>query len=127
MKIWLTICFVFLALSLSAQEVISADTIKSYVTYGPEPEYPGGLEAFYKFVEKELESLDLDGTSSDPAWVKFLVDKDGSVVKVVILESPDKGYENAIRDLFNRMPKWQPARREGEFVISEMTLPIFFN
>ncbi|MEQ8358816.1 MAG: energy transducer TonB [Cytophagales bacterium] len=127
MKIWLTFAFVIFALSLSAQEVVPADTSKSYVTYGPEPSFPGGLEAFYKFVQKELETLDLDGTSSDPAWVKFLVDKDGTIIKVVILESPDKGYENAIRDMFKRMPKWQPARREGEFVISEMTLPIFFN
>lgn len=127
MKIWLTLCFVFFTLNLSAQTYVEADTSRSYVTYGPEPTYPGGLEAFYKFVKQELESLDLDGTATDPAWVKFMVDKDGSIIRVVILESPDKGYENAIRDMFNRMPKWIPAKKDDEFIVSEMTLPIFFD
>ena len=127
MKFCLTMGLLLFSLMLSAQNVQGIDTSQSYVTYGPEPAFPGGLEAFYKYVQDELSSLNFDDNVTDPAWVKFLVDKDGTIVKVVILSSPDNGYNNAIRDLFSRMPKWIPAKREGEIVVSEMTLPIFFD
>jgi protein TonB len=127
MKLCLILSLVLLSTATFAQKAVAPDTSSSYVTYGPEPQYPGGLEAFYKFVQSELQSLDLDGTSSDPAWVKFVVNKNGEIIKVIILDSPDQGYENAILDLFKRMPKWTPAMKEGEIIVSEMTLPIFFD
>lgn len=127
MKGCILFTFMLLAVLCNAQESVKTDTTKSFVTYGPEPSFPGGLEKFYQYVQNEIEAMGLSGTHSDPAWVKFLVNKEGKIIKVIILESPDKGYENAILDMFENMPQWIPAKRNDEFVISEMTLPIFFN
>lgn len=127
MKYLLAVIALLFSLSSFAQEGLPADTSSSYVSYGPEPSFPGGLESFYKYVQKEIENLDLSGSSKEPVWVKFLVDEKGEIIKVIILDSPDPGYNNAIKDMFNRMPKWNPARRNGKFIVSEMTLPIFFD
>ncbi|WP_462319463.1 energy transducer TonB, partial [Marinilabilia sp.] len=59
-------------------------------------------------------------------YVKFVVDKDGSIIDVRIVRgiSPSLNAE-AIR-LVKSMPKWKPGRQRGKAVAVTYTVPINF-
>ena len=55
-----------------------------------------------------------------------MVDRDGSVVDVKVVRSPDEHLsEEAVR-LVKLMPKWKPAVEKGKIVRTRFNLPIMF-
>ncbi|MGO4822545.1 MULTISPECIES: M56 family metallopeptidase [unclassified Flavobacterium] len=90
------------------------------------PTFPGGMEAFYKFVaenykiSKEASDVKLKGK----VYVTFMVEKDGSLSELTILR--DIGYgtaEEAIRVL-KLSPKWIPGKLNNVPVKTLYSLPI---
>jgi hypothetical protein len=111
----------------NAQQTENIDTTNAFVSYGPEPQFKGGLEAFYSFCDERIKNPTPGKEDIAPVWVKFFVDTEGKVFNLVILSSPGKEYENAVIQMFERVPAWIPAKKDESIIISEMTLPIFFN
>ena len=90
------------------------------------PTFPGGMEAFYKFVAQnykisdEASNVKLKGK----VYIIFTVEKDGSLSEIKNLR--DIGYgtaEEAIRVL-KMSPKWIPGRLNSEPVRTQYSLPI---
>ena len=87
------------------------------------PEFPGGMELFYKFVGQNYRAPEKEGLKGK-VYITFIVEKDGSITDVKSLR--DIGYgtgEEAIRVL-SICPKWIPGKINDEPVRTLYSLPI---
>jgi protein TonB len=96
-----------------------------YNTAGIEvkPEFPGGIEKFYSFVQRNYQMPDEEGLKGK-VYVTFVVEKDGSLTDIKVLR--DIGYgtgKEAIRVL-KSTPRWNPGEQNGKKVRCTFSLPI---
>ncbi len=88
------------------------------------PEYPGGINRFYKFVGDNFEKPELN-ISTASVIMSFVIEKDGSMSDIKVLRSPGYGLDReAIRVLKSSRTKWKPGIKDGKPVRTLYTLPI---
>ena len=58
--------------------------------------------------------------------VNFVVNRDGSIVDVKTVRSPDPNLTKEAERVVKMMPKWKPARQGNKPVRSRFTLPVMF-
>ena len=92
------------------------------------PTYPGGVQAFYKYVKKKMKypsqarRMGIEGK----VFVQFVVGKDGVISEVKVIRGVGAGCdEEAIRVIKNS-PRWSPGKQRGKAVKVRMVLPITF-
>ena len=92
-------------------------------------EYPGGTPALMRFLStkvkypKEAEKRGEQGK----AYVQFVVKSDGNVDYVQIAKtSGSKVLDDEAMRVVKSMPRWTPAKQDGENVSSMLTLPVAF-
>lgn len=87
------------------------------------PEFPGGIDKFYKYVSTNFERPEDEGFPGGRLIVSFVVEKDGSLTDIKVR---DIGYgtKAAAEKLLKRCPKWTPAEQNGKKVRCSYTLPI---
>jgi len=91
------------------------------------PEFPGGAIALKKFLARNLVSPDnLDRGDLKTVRVRFIVDKDGSVSSLEILNSGGDDFDDEVVRVCRRMPKWIPALQNGMNVPVSYILPVTF-
>lgn len=96
-----------------------------YSTAGIEvkPDFPGGINKFYKFVGDNYQTPEEEGLKGK-VYVTFVVEKDGSLTDIKVIR--DIGYgtgKEAIRVL-KKCPKWTPGEQNGKKVRVLYSLPI---
>ena len=106
------------------KDVVEEDN-SVYNTAGIEvkPDFPGGMEKFYKFVGKNYQTPEEEGLKGK-VFVSFVVEKDGSLTDIKVIR--DIGYgtgKEAIRVL-KSCPKWTPGEQNGKKVRVLYSLPI---
>jgi protein TonB len=106
------------------KDVVEEDN-SIYNTAGIEvkPDYPGGIEKFYKFVSKNYQTPEEEGLKGK-VFVSFVVEKDGSLTDIKVIR--DIGYgtgKEAIRVL-KSCPRWTPGEQNGKKVRVLYSLPI---
>jgi periplasmic protein TonB len=86
------------------------------------PDFPGGMDKFYRFVGKNYTAPEDCG--SGKVFLTFVVEKDGSLTDIKVLREvcPGSGKE-AIRVL-KSCPKWNPGEQNGKKVRVLYSLPI---
>jgi protein TonB len=87
-------------------------------------EFPGGINAMRKYVEK---TIDLSGISGGAkVYMRFVVDTDGSIsgIRVASKKGDCEGCEAAAIDVIRSMPKWKPGKINGVPVKSYYNFPI---
>jgi len=93
-----------------------------------DPEFPGGMEAFYKYLAENIHYPEqakkehLQGR----VFVTFVVEKDGSVSGAKVLRGIGGGCDEEALRVVNAMPKWTPGKMRGEVVRVNYNLPITF-
>ena len=93
-----------------------------------EPEYPGGDEALYKFISKNIvypksaREKGIQGT----VLVEFVVEKDGKLSNIKVIRSADPALDAEAVRVISKMPKWKPGTQRGKKVRSTFRLPINF-
>lgn len=92
------------------------------------PEYPGGTSAMYRFIGENLKypSAAQRANVSGKVFVKFVVEKDGSIGDVQILKGIGFGCDEEASRVIKQMPKWKPGRQNGRDVRVYYTIPINF-
>lgn len=93
---------------------------KGFVNVQVEARFPGGLEAWKKFLERNL-NQDLPVENAAPVGrytviVAFTVDKEGNVSDVKAQNNPGYGTADEAVRVIKRGPKWQPAIQNGRNV-----------
>ena len=93
-----------------------------------EPEFPGGMEALYKFIQDNVQypQLALENGIEGKVYVTFVVEKDGSITNPRLLRDIGGGCgQEAIR-VVKMMPKWTPGKQQGKTVRVQFNLPVTF-
>ncbi len=92
------------------------------------PEYPGGTKELYEFIAKNLVypkpavSASIQGTVT----LKFVIEKDGSVGEVIVVDSIGYGCDEEAERLLRAAGNWNPGMQEGKPVRVWFLLPIKF-
>lgn len=103
------------------------DNSRVFTIVQQNPEYPEGQAAFYKYLAKNLKyptSLRDNGIDCASTYVKFIVEKDGSISNVEVIRGcKNKAYKKQLCQLMKNMPRWNPGKQEGKPVRVSLTLP----
>lgn len=123
-KIFLVIAFALFSNIASSQELL----METEDSYGSEisnyPEFPGGLEEFFKFFNLNFKAQNSNPESKN--FVAFNVEPDGSLKKIRLLKFSDVETAAEIIRVMKLSPKWKPAMKNGKAVSVEMKIPIVF-
>ncbi len=93
-----------------------------------QPVYPGGMTAFYQFVQKKLKypsqarRMGIEGK----VFVEFVVDKKGNITDVRAVKGIGAGCDQEAVRVIKNSPKWQAGKQRGKAVKVRMILPITF-
>ncbi len=92
------------------------------------PSFPGGMEAFYKYVSH---NIDYPATArrmglTGKVFVQFVIDKDGKIIEVEAVKGMGAGCDEAAVEVLKNSPKWNPGKQRGRAVRVRMVLPITF-
>ena len=94
-----------------------------------DPEFPGGMEALYKYLAQNIKypQLARDNNITGRVYVTFVVERDGSITGCRVLRDIGGGCgQEAIR-VVKAMPKWHPGKQRGKAVRVQFNLPVNFN
>jgi TonB family protein len=123
MKKWLIILLIiFCKISVGvAQSVVSDSLIIDH-----QAEFPGGMGAFGKFLQKNLRYPQALQKANVPGkiYVKFSVETDGTLANYNVIKSTGFGLDEEVIKVLKLSPKWIPAKRKGKPVRSDFILPI---
>ncbi len=92
----------------------------------PEPE--GGIDAFYKFINKKLrypkqaKRMGIEGT----VFLEFVVDENGDMTQIKIAKGIGVGCDKEVLRVFENPPKWKPGKQRGVPVKVRKIIPIKF-
>ncbi|BAV06123.1 ferric siderophore transport system, periplasmic binding protein TonB [Filimonas lacunae] len=121
--------------SLFAQQPVAApakDTTrpKRFDTVQVQASFPGGDDAWRKFLENNLDG-DVPVRKKAPAGLykvllSFLVGKDGKVYEVKVEEDPGFGTAAEALRVFKKSPRWNPAIVDDKPVIYRQRQSITF-
>jgi periplasmic protein TonB len=93
-----------------------------------QPAYPGGMGAFYKYVQKKMKypsqarRMGIEGK----VFVQFVVGKDGAITDVKVIRGVGAGCDEEAIRVIKSSPKWAPGKQRGKAVKVRMVLPITF-
>ena len=98
---------------------------KKFVPVEKDADYPGGQEAWRRFLLRNLRvpQVAIDNGISGTVIVQFIVDKDGNISKVEAISGPPELRDEAIR-VIKKSGKWTPALQNGNYVPSYKKQPI---
>lgn len=91
-----------------------------------QPEYPGGIDAFYKLVGMnfKIPAEALKQKLQDKAIIEFMVERDGSLSEFKIVKDLGYGIGNEAIRTIKLSPKWIPGIKDGKPARVLYTLPI---
>jgi protein TonB len=116
---------------LNAQVETEPDTAKTedvFTVVEQMPEFPGGQDAFNKFLNENLiypKKAKKNGIEGK-VWVSFIVDKDGTIRNVELIKGIGFGCDEEVVRVVKLMPKWKPGTQSGKPVIVKFRFPINF-
>jgi periplasmic protein TonB len=92
------------------------------------PAFPGGAEAFQKFLRKELKYPEeaLRRGVSGRVFVRFVITHEGRIRDAEVVKGLGSGLDQEALRLVRIMPWWTPGRIGGQPVWVAYTLPIVF-
>lgn len=93
-----------------------------------EAEYLGGYANMMKFIQERLiyPPAEIEMGTQGRVMLKFVVEKNGEISNVSILQSLSPDCDKAAIKVVRSMPNWKPGRNNGKVVRQWCTLPINF-
>lgn len=92
------------------------------------PSYPGGKQAIAAYISRAVKYPGpcLDNKTEGRVVCRFTITKEGVVKDIVVTTSVDPLLDKEAVRVLSLMPKWIPARHNGERVDSKYSLPVTF-
>lgn len=93
-----------------------------------QPEYPGGLSAFYSYIQSNLsypteaKQMGIEGK----VYVKFMINKDGSIDAVNVVRGIGSGCDAEAIRIVRNAKKFTPGMTNGQPQFVRVLLPINF-
>ncbi len=107
---------------------LDAKEISTLATVDVQPEFPGGMQALYKFLGDQVKypeaalKADIEGT----VVISFVVETDGSLSSFEALKVPHQDLADEVIRVIKLSPKWNPAKKGDQAVKVKYTLPFKF-
>lgn len=93
-----------------------------------QPEYPGGMEAMYKFLQEHMDYPDQavkDGVQGK-VYIQFTLGQDGSVGDVGLKRGVRQDVDAEAMRAVRSMPAWKPGEIAGKPVATRFIIPVAF-
>ena len=118
---------VFISFTVKAQ----TDSIVKEKIYKPVevvPSFPGGVIAFFKFIEKNLRypAAARKNNTSGKVTVIFVVERDGSLTDVKVRHGIGDGCDEEAQRIVKLSSPWKPGMQGGRPVRVAYSVPIYF-
>ena len=100
-----------------------------FVTAEEMPTFQGGdLSKFRNWVQSNVKypQIALENGIQGNVVIKFVVEKDGKLSNIQVLQSPDKTLSEAAIAVLQKSPKWKPGKQRNKPVRVTYTLPVSF-
>jgi periplasmic protein TonB len=104
-------------------EIAAVETVYNDSIVDIKPDFPGGIENFYKVFKKEFKAPNVPGLV-DKVMLSFIVEKDGTLSDVKVLHDAGFGTGEQARRILETFPKWLPGTKDGKNVRVQHQLPI---
>ena len=93
-----------------------------------QPSFPGGLEAFYRYVSQAVNypQSAIRRSISGKVFVEFVVDRDGSLSDLKVIKGIGGGCDEEALRVIKNSPRWNPGKQRGKAVRVRMVVPISF-
>ena len=91
------------------------------------PEFPGGLEALKKFMQRNLREPDyMEEDKKLVVIAQFVVDLEGNIRDMNIIQHARPDLDNEVLRVIRMMPRWKPGMQNGRKVEVFFKLPVTF-
>lgn len=112
---------------IQQKEEVVEDT-EIFVVVEDMPEFPGGETALRSFINKNVNYpvIAAENGIQGKVYVRFVVDKDGSVTNAEIARGIDPSLDQEALRVVRTLPKWKPGKQRGKPVRVSYTVPINF-
>jgi len=112
----------------TAQKSESPGEEDVYMVVEESPEFPGGTNALMGYLRDNMVIPDScrENNIQGRVLVTFIVEKDGSITKPVVVKSVNPLLDAEALRLVSAMPKWKPGRQNGQAQRVKFTIPINF-
>lgn len=101
---------------------------KVYQFVEKQPEFPGGIEACYKYIEENINYPE-DAKKqhiNGKVYVQFIVKKDGTIANSHVIKGVHPLLDKEAIRVIESMPKWKPGEEKEVPVNVQYTLPVKF-
>lgn len=114
------------SIAKAREEWLAADTV--YTDVEVKPEFPGGEEAMYEYINQHLEYPEDAFVSNIQGSVDchLVVRKDGTITDVVAVTGAWQSLKDEAVRIVKSMPNWTPGQREGQPVSYRHRIRIMF-
>ena len=93
------------------------------------PSFQGGdISTFRAWVQKKVNypQIALENNISGRVLLMFVVERDGSLTGIQVLQSPDSSLSDEAIRVLKTSPKWKPGKQRNKPVRVKYTLPVDF-
>lgn len=92
------------------------------------PKFPGGDQAMYEYIGKNLEypAKAKEENIQGRVVVEFVVEKDGKITHAKVIQGIGYGCDEAAKEIIAGMPNWSPGKQRGKEVRVKFALPLNF-
>ena len=112
-----------------AEDATQQEDDKAYLSVETMPRFQdGNLDGFREWVMSQIRYPEetLKSGKNGRVVVKFIIEKDGSVSNVTLLQSFDKAAGEESLRVVKSSPKWTPGKQDGKAVRVQYVIPVHF-
>ncbi len=93
------------------------------------PEFPGGQEAFIKFLRKNLRypGLAAENGIQGKVILSFIIERSGQLSQIKVMRGIGSGCDEEAMRVLSKSPQWKPGVQNNQNVRVAYTLPINFS
>lgn len=112
----------------SATEGTVDNTVHNVAGVEVYPEFPGGMAAWAKFIQKNLKYpfMAQDANVQGKVYLSFVVEKDGSITDVNVLRGIGFGCDEEAVRVIKKSPKWKAGMQNNQTVRVRYTMPLSY-
>ena len=110
------------------KEVVDNGDDQIYTVVEQQPEFPGGMEAMMKFIQKNMKypaQARRMGTEGR-VFIGFVVNLDGKITDVTPIKGISIDCDKEAARVITMMPPWKPGKQNGRAVRVRFVLPVNF-
>jgi len=112
----------------SDAKVTEDDANKIFTSVEQQPLFPGGIDAFYKFLGKNIRypAVARENGTQGKVIMQFVVEKDGSLTDIKVARGIGDGCDEEATRVLKASPHWSAGVQNGRKVRVAYTVPISF-